>query len=69
MTIEIVNYTDTESRIKNFSKDRYVDPAYMEREWQDLWRQHSLLAGLIGDVASPGDYFVFDLGREQILVT
>ena len=69
MTIEIVNYSNHEARINNFSRDRYVDPAYMEREWTEIWRTHWLLAGLVSDVASPGDFFVFDPGREQILIT
>lgn len=69
MTLEIVDYTETESRIENFSKERYIDTDYMEQEWSEIWRKHWLLAGLASDVASPGDYFVFDLGREQILVT
>jgi phenylpropionate dioxygenase-like ring-hydroxylating dioxygenase large terminal subunit len=69
MTIEIVNHTVRPTKIKNFSTKRYVDPEYMEREWANLWRQSWLLAGLESDVREPGDYFVFDIGREQILVT
>ena len=41
----------------------------MEQEWDSLWRNHWLLAGLESDVETPGDYFLFDLGREQILIT
>ena len=69
MTIEIVNHTNRPTKIRNFSTSRYVDPAYMEREWANVWRQSWLLAGLESDVKEPGDYFVFDIGREQILVT
>jgi phenylpropionate dioxygenase-like ring-hydroxylating dioxygenase large terminal subunit len=70
MTIDIVNHTDTDDiQIENFSKQRYVSPDYMEQEWDSVWRTHWLLAGLESDVAKPGEYFVFDLGREQILVT
>ena len=69
MTREIINHTDSEHRIRNFSKTRYIDPAWLEQEWDSIWRSHWLLAGLEQDVANPGDYFVFDLGREQILVT
>ncbi len=69
MTIEIVNHTDQPCAISNFSKTRYVDHAFMEREWTHVWRNSWLVAGLLADVAEPGDYFVFDLGREQILVT
>ena len=41
----------------------------MEKEWEALWRKSWLLAGLESDVAKAGNYFVFDIGREQILVT
>lgn len=69
MTISIVNHTSQDVRIENFSKDRYLSEDYMEKEWTQVWRRHWLLAGLESDVQKPGDYFVFDLGREQILVT
>lgn len=69
MTIEIINHTDEDVAITNFDVARYSSAAYMEREWQGIWRRHWLLAGLASDVAQTGDYFVFDLGREQILVT
>jgi nitrite reductase/ring-hydroxylating ferredoxin subunit len=68
MTAEIINHTQWPAKIKNFSTDRYVDPHYLEREWNDIWRRCWLLAGLESDVAKPGDYFVFDIGREQILI-
>ncbi|MFK7914183.1 MAG: SRPBCC family protein [Pseudomonadales bacterium] len=69
MTIETINHTNTAVKITNFDSDRYVSPAFMEREWAGIWRESWLLAGLVSDVANSGDYFVFDLGREQILVT
>ena len=69
MTINIVNYTKQPPRISNFSKERFVSKDYMEQEWDSVWRRQWLLAGLQSDVKKPGDYFVFDLGREQILVT
>ena len=69
MTIEIVNHTDQPATIVNYATNRYVDRDYMEQEWTNVWRQSWLLAGLESDVKDPGDYFVFDMGREQILVT
>ena len=69
MTIEIVNHTNQPVTIVNYATKRYVDREYMEREWARVWRQSWLLAGLESDVKDPGDYFVFDMGREQILVT
>ena len=69
MTIEIINHSDTPAVISNYSTGRYVSHRYMEQEWDKVWRNTWLLAGLASDVKQPGDYFVFDLGREQILVT
>ena len=68
MTIEVVNHTNREVSIRNFDTDRYVSEPVMEQEWAQIWRRTWLVAGLQSDVAKPGDYFVFDLGREQILV-
>ena len=69
MTIEVVNHTGREVAVANFSKERYVCPQHMEREWQRIWRRSWLLAGLESDLRESGDFFVFDLGREQILAT
>ena len=69
MTIDIVNYSKIRPQIRNFSKDRYVETSYMEKEWLEIWKTSWLLAGLESDLKKPGDYFVFDMGREQILVT
>jgi phenylpropionate dioxygenase-like ring-hydroxylating dioxygenase large terminal subunit len=69
MTIEIVNHTDQPATIANYATNRYVERDYMEQEWASVWRQSWLLAGLESDVTNPGDYFVFDMGREQILIT
>ncbi len=41
----------------------------MEQEWRVIWRNTWLLAGLESDVEAAGDFFVFDMFREQILVT
>lgn len=68
MTIEIVNHTSRPVKIRNYSTLRYTDPQYMEAEWDRVWRKSWLLAGLASDVQNPGDYFLFDMGREQILV-
>ena len=69
MTREIINHTSRPTRIRNYTTSRYTDPVYMESEWDEVWRKSWLLAGLVSDVQNTGDYFVFDMGREQILVT
>lgn len=69
MTIEVINHTQQKVQISNFTKSRYIADDYMEKEWQQVWRRNWLLAGLESDVSKPGAFFVFDLGREQVLVT
>ncbi|MEN3976986.1 aromatic ring-hydroxylating dioxygenase subunit alpha [Emcibacter sp. SYSU 3D8] len=48
---------------------RYTSRDFMQREWDGMWTRNWLLAGLECDVREPGDYFVFDIGRESIIVT
>ena len=49
--------------------DRYTDPAFLKLEDDCIWSKTWLLAGAACDVATPGDFFVFDNLRESILVT
>lgn len=49
--------------------ERYISPDYMMQEREKLWAKVWLLAGLEQDVAEPGDYFVFDLAPESIVVS
>ena len=69
MARKVLNQTGGPVGNSSFSKDRYISSAWMEREWEWMWTQCWLLAGLESDLARPGDFFVFELGREQILVT
>jgi len=68
MTISVVNHSASAATITNFSKARYLDAAFMAREWEHVWRRGWLLAGLTSDVQQPGDFFVFEIGAEQILM-
>lgn len=47
---------------------RYYTREFMELEWKKLWPAVWLLAGVTSDVPESGDYAVFDLGAESILV-
>lgn len=49
--------------------ERYISADYMAREFEQLWPKNWLMAGLAQDVREPGDYFVFNLGRESIVVS
>lgn len=48
--------------------DRYIDPDIMRREFDQLWAGTWLMAGLESDASQPGDYFVFEIAKESILV-
>lgn len=52
-----------------FPKDGYFCRDYMHKEWEKLWTRSWLLAGVAADVCEVGDFFVFDIRDESILVT
>jgi phenylpropionate dioxygenase-like ring-hydroxylating dioxygenase large terminal subunit len=52
-----------------YSKEGYFSQDYMHREWQRLWSRSWLIAGVASDLPEVGDYFLFDIGRESIIVT
>ena len=47
---------------------RYYDPEFMAREWDRLWTRSWLIAGIETDIPEPGDYSVFRIGRENIII-
>ena len=49
-------------------KRHYTDPAVLSAEWEGLWTRCWLFAGLVSDLPDPGDYFVYNMGRESIVV-
>ena len=48
--------------------DRYYTHEFMQREWRDLWPKVWLLAGVTSDIPEHGDYTVFDIGAESIVL-
>ncbi len=51
------------------SKEGYFSREYMELEWQRLWTNTWLIAGVTADLPEVGDFFVFDIRDESIIVT
>ena len=49
--------------------DRYTSPDYMAREWDRVWTKSWLFAGLETDLEEPGDFFLFEIGREAIILS
>ena len=56
-------------QIKNFSKERYISTDWYAREWRSVWAKSWIAAVHVSDLSEPGDYVVFDLGPESILLT
>lgn len=48
--------------------DRYYDPDFMAREWNALWTRTWLIAAVASDIPEQGDYSVFRLRHEAILI-
>ena len=46
----------------------YYDPAFMDVEWDRLWTRVWLIAAVESDLPEPGDYSVFRLRHENIVV-
>ena len=56
-------------QIKNFSKERYISTDWYAREWRAVWAKSWIAAVHVSDLTDPGDYVVFNLGPESILLT
>ena len=49
-------------------KARYTDPSRASAEWEGIWTRCWLFAGLVSDLPDPGDYFIYNIGKESIVV-
>lgn len=54
--------------VDRFPSSRYYSTAFMEREWEHLWTRSWQIAGLMSDLREAGDYLVYKIRHEQILV-
>ena len=52
-----------------YSKEGYFSRDYMAREWERMWTRTWLIAGVVADLPAVGDYFLFDIREESIIVT
>jgi phenylpropionate dioxygenase-like ring-hydroxylating dioxygenase large terminal subunit len=62
-------YKPSPAGTRPITAERYISPDYLAREFDKVWGKNWLFAGLVSDVKEPGDYFVFNIGRESILVS
>ena len=51
------------------SSDRYTNKKFMLLEWKNIWTKTWLFAGLESDLHDVGDFFIYDIGRESIVIT
>lgn len=49
-------------------KTHYTSTDFMAQEWDKIWTRTWLFAGLESDLEEAGDYFVYELGRESIVI-
>ncbi|MFT4825751.1 MAG: phenylpropionate dioxygenase-like ring-hydroxylating dioxygenase large terminal subunit, partial [Cryomorphaceae bacterium] len=49
-------------------KEQFTSAEFMALEWAHIWTRTWLFAGLISDLEDAGDYFVYELARESIVV-
>ena len=52
-----------------YGKEGYFSAEQMDREWHKLWTQSWLIAGVSTDLPNLGDYFLFRVRSESIIVT
>ena len=55
--------------IGQIDAERYYSKAFMDTEWERLWTRAWLIAGPRSDLREAGDYFLFNIGRESVVVT
>lgn len=55
--------------VERAGKDGYFSREYMELEWDRVWSRSWLIAGVSSDLKKVGDYFLFQIRDESIIVT
>jgi phenylpropionate dioxygenase-like ring-hydroxylating dioxygenase large terminal subunit len=53
----------------SLDKERYLSPAFHQRELRGLWPRVWQLAGPLADLPAPGSWLTYEIGRESVLVT
>ncbi|MEP5837518.1 MAG: aromatic ring-hydroxylating dioxygenase subunit alpha [Marinobacter sp.] len=51
------------------NKDRYISSDWMQREWEQVWKKSWQIAVPLSDLKAPGDFAVYQLGPESILLS
>ena len=59
---------DVDNGLEVYDPARYHSREFMEQEMEKLWPRVWLLAGVTSDIPYDGDYFTFEVGREQFII-
>jgi len=57
MTREVISHGIEEPKLGTIDVSRYIGADSIAREWHSVWRTQWLLAGLVSDVPTAGDFF------------
>ena len=52
-----------------YAKEGYFSRDYMDREWERMWTRSWLIAGVESDLPAIGDFLLFEIRDESIIVT
>ena len=61
--------TDTYLGSEDLSIERYTSQDYFDREVEKVWRKTWQVACRVNQLRNPGDYFVYDIVNDSILLT
>lgn len=60
---------EIDNGVERALKKGYFSHEYMDLEWDRLWTRSWLIAGVSADLEKVGDYFLFNIRNESIIVT
>lgn len=60
---------DVDNGVDVAAKDGYFSREFMALEWEKMWTRSWLIAGVSSDLEKVGDYFLFNIREESIIVT
>lgn len=52
----------------SLAKPFYLNQNIYEAEWEHIWKKYWLFAGTLASIPKPGDYFVYQLRNESVIV-
>ena len=60
---------DIDNGTQRYGKEGYFSREYMQCEWEKMWTRTWLIAGVTADLPNVGDYFLFDIREESVIIT